>query len=147
MVTRLLATSMATECENRSGTLSIKAHAAKSLLEGPVTDEVPASLLRLHHNVLLYLDDGDVPPLIETGNVYTNSSFDFVGIENGSTTHIAYYDTNISLPNTEDDFEDDYDESMEENAFFIGGAFGFGYEEGRRERKRKKQKGFSDDSE
>lgn len=61
----------------------------------------------LYQHVLLYLNDGNVPPLIETDKTYTNSSFNFVGIENGSSTHIAYYDTKTSLPDIEGDLEDD----------------------------------------
>ena len=38
------------------------------------------------------------------------------------------------------------DEFTAKDAFFIGSAMGFGYEEGLRERKRRKRKRFSDDS-
>jgi len=40
-----------------------KADAVKSLLEGPVTDNLPASLLRLHKNIHLYLDNGSADKL------------------------------------------------------------------------------------
>ncbi len=38
------------------------------------------------------------------------------------------------------------EDDLDVNPFFIGGAFGFGYEEGLRERKRIKRKRTSDDS-
>ena len=38
----------------------------------------------------------------------------------------------------------DDDDFTAEDAFFVGGAIGFGYEEGSRERKRRKRKRFSD---
>ena len=52
---------------------------------------------------------------------------------------------------TEPENETDNPESMDddftaEDAFIIGVAFGFGYEEGLRERKRKKRKKYIDDS-
>jgi hypothetical protein len=37
------------------------------------------------------------------------------------------------------------DDFTAKDAFVLGGAFGFGYEEGLRERKRRKRKPFSDD--
>jgi len=40
-----------------------KAGAVKALLEGPLSDRLPASLLRLHENVHLYLDNASVSKL------------------------------------------------------------------------------------
>jgi len=45
-----------------------------------------------------------------------------------------------------DDAESQKDDFTAKDAFFVGGAMGFGYEEGLRERKRKKKKRFSDNS-
>jgi len=45
-------------------------------------------------------------------------------------------------PNPAESQNDDF---TTEDAFYLGGAIGFGYEEGLRERKRRKRKRFSDD--
>jgi len=46
----------------------------------------------------------------------------------------------------ESDNAESKDDFTAKDAFFLGGAMGFGYEEGLRERKRRKRKSFSDDS-
>ena len=46
-----------------------------------------------------------------------------------------------------DDAESKDDNFTAKDAFILGGAFGWGYEEGLREQKRRKRKRFSDDSE
>ncbi len=46
-----------------------------------------------------------------------------------------------------DEAESKDDDFTAKDAFILGGALGWGYEEGLRERKRKKRKKFSDDSE
>ena len=47
-------------------------------------------------------------------------------------------------PNQAESQDDDF---TAKDAFLVGGAIGFGYEEGLRERKRRKRKRFSDESE
>ena len=45
-----------------------------------------------------------------------------------------------------DQTESQDDDFTAKDAFLVGGAIGFGYEEGSRERKRRKRKRFRDDS-
>jgi len=59
----------------------------------------------LFKNELLYLDDGDVPPLIETKTVYPTATYNYDGIENPSSTHIAYFASSASIPTEKDDLE------------------------------------------
>lgn len=64
-------------------------------------------------------------------------------------------DTEMSEPSAGDPLQEDEpeqadsqdDEFTTKEAFFLGSAFGFAYEEGLRERKRRKRKKFKDDSE
>ena len=58
-----------------------------------------------YSNELLYFDDGDVPPLIERGEVYATAQYGFAGITNPSNTHRAYSDSSSSLPSAGSDFE------------------------------------------
>lgn len=37
-----------------------KSHILKAMVEGPVTSDVPASFLQLHHNVSVYMDEGAI---------------------------------------------------------------------------------------
>jgi hypothetical protein len=50
------------------------------------------------------------------------------------------------LKDKPDQAESQDDEFIVKDAFFLGGAMGFAYEEGLRERKRRKRKRFRDDS-
>lgn len=58
-----------------------------------------------YSNELLYFDDKDVPPLVESEFIYDTATYNFVGITNPSSTHIAYYDASSSLQSAEGDFE------------------------------------------
>ena len=49
-------------------------------------------------------------------------------------------------PNNDPDESESKDDFTAKDAFFIGGAMGFAYEEGLRGRKRRKRKLFGDDS-
>ena len=51
-----------------------------------------------YSNELLYFDDGDVSPLIESEKVYETAQYDYEGITNPSSTHKAYSDSSSSLP-------------------------------------------------
>lgn len=42
-----------------------KAKAVKAVVEGPVTEKLPASMLRLHQDTTIYLDDGSAGELIQ----------------------------------------------------------------------------------
>ncbi len=53
---------------------------------------------------VLYFTDGEVPPLIESENVYETITENYVGITNPSSTNIAYSDESASLPSAVDDF-------------------------------------------
>jgi hypothetical protein len=54
---------------------------------------------------VLYFDDGDVPPVSESEVVYENATYNYVGITNPSSTHIAYSDNGSALPSAEGDYE------------------------------------------
>jgi len=58
-----------------------------------------------YSNELLYFDDGDVPPLIESEVVYETAQCNYKGIANPSSTHKAYSDNSSSLPLSKSDFE------------------------------------------
>jgi len=58
-----------------------------------------------YSNELLYFDDGDVPPLIESERIYETVQYDYVNIANPSSTHKAYSDSSSSLPSSKSDFE------------------------------------------
>lgn len=58
-----------------------------------------------YSNELLYFDDGDVPPLIESEVVYETAEYNYEGIANPSGTHRAYSDSSSSLPSSKSDFE------------------------------------------
>ena len=55
-------------------------------------------------------------------------------------------DGDSDLDGEPDDAESQEDEFTARDAFFLGSAIGWGYEEGLTERKRRKRKKFSDDS-
>lgn len=55
---------------------------------------------------LLYYDDGNVPPLVETFTYKDGTVYTYSGITNPSGTHIAYYETTADLPTAKDDIED-----------------------------------------
>lgn len=59
----------------------------------------------LYKDELIYLDDGDVPPLIQTKNIYVNATYTFSGVTSPSSTHKAYTDSSASEPSAESDFE------------------------------------------
>jgi hypothetical protein len=81
-----------------------------------------------YSNELLYFDDGDVPPLIESEKVYETAEYDYESITNPSSIHKAYSGSSSSLPSGKDDFEttefatveyqfiDDDDDSYKETA-------------------------------
>lgn len=54
--------------------------------------------------------------------------------------------TGDTEPNDEPDKTESKDDFTAKDAFIVGGAFGWGYEEGLREQKRRKRKRFSDDA-
>jgi len=54
---------------------------------------------------LLYLDDGNVPPLVETGTLYTVETDNYVDITAPSGTHKAYRESSETLSNTKDALE------------------------------------------
>ena len=54
---------------------------------------------------LLYFDDGDVPPLVESEAVYETAQYDYNNIVNPSSTHKACFDSSSSLPSSKSDFE------------------------------------------
>lgn len=58
-----------------------------------------------YSNELLYFDDGDVPPLVESETIYDNDTYNFVGVSNPSSVHRAYTSDSDSLPSARDDFE------------------------------------------
>jgi hypothetical protein len=58
-----------------------------------------------YSNELLYFDDGDVPPLIESERVYDTEEYDYIGITNPSDTHKSYFASSSSLPTAKADFE------------------------------------------
>ncbi len=61
-----------------------------------------------YSNELIYFDDGNVPPLIESGTIYNSSRYDYVNIIKPSIKHKAYKSSSNALPSLRDDFE--YDE-------------------------------------
>ncbi len=52
-----------------------------------------------------YFDDGNLPDFAELQYAYLETQYTFSGITNPSGTHVAYYDTDVDLPNAEGDFE------------------------------------------
>jgi len=58
-----------------------------------------------YSNELLYFDDGNVPPLIESDTIYDNATYNFAGIASPSSTHKAYIASSSSLPSAKNDFE------------------------------------------
>lgn len=62
-------------------------------------------LAQFNSSDTLYFDDGNVPQLIETGTIYTNATYNFVGITNPSGTHKAWTDSGSALPSAEGDYE------------------------------------------
>lgn len=70
-------------------------------------DSKQYELLRelFYSNEVIYFDDGDVPPLIETGIIYDSAKYNFVGVPD-LLGHRAYKSSSSALPSTRDDFED-----------------------------------------
>jgi hypothetical protein len=62
-----------------------------------------------------YLDDQDVPAMIETGILYTEIQYDFVGITKGSGPEYAYEDKSASEPAAQGDFETNEIETADYN--------------------------------
>jgi len=58
-----------------------------------------------YSNELLYFDDGDVPPLVESETIYDNDTYSFIGVSNPSSTHKAYISNSSVLPSSMSDFE------------------------------------------
>ncbi|MDQ1327771.1 MAG: hypothetical protein QG641_1054 [Candidatus Poribacteria bacterium] len=58
-----------------------------------------------YSNELLYFDDGDVPPLIDSETIDDNDTYSFAGVSNPSSTHKAYIDNSNYLPSGMNDFE------------------------------------------
>jgi hypothetical protein len=80
-------------------------HFEMRLKWGYLSKEAYLSLYELfRQGALLYLDDGDVPPITESQLIYTAATVNYVGITNPSTTQKAYSDSSASLPSGETDF-------------------------------------------
>ncbi len=58
-----------------------------------------------YSNELLYFDDGDVPPLIESERIYETAQYDYVSVANPSSIHKAHSDSSSLLPSSKSDFE------------------------------------------
>jgi len=52
-----------------------------------------------------YYNDGNLPQFVIQQAVYLETQYTYSGITNPSGTHIAYYDTDVDLPNAEGDFQ------------------------------------------
>ncbi|MEK7399894.1 MAG: hypothetical protein AAB116_23370 [Candidatus Poribacteria bacterium] len=59
-----------------------------------------------YSNELLYFDDGNVPALIESEQIYDNETYNFVGISYPSSTHKSYALCSNLLPSSMNDFEE-----------------------------------------
>lgn len=57
-------------------------------------------------NEICYLDDGNVPNMVETGIVNTSELLNFYGITNPSSTHKAYTTVTASISTAQDDMQD-----------------------------------------
>ncbi len=62
-----------------------------------------------------YMDDQDVPTMVERGTLYTETQYDYTGIENPSATHVAYEDKSASEPAAQGDFESNEIETADYN--------------------------------
>lgn len=71
-------------------------------------DSIQYELLRelFYSNELIYFDDGDVPPLIETETIYDSAKYNFMDVSNPSSKHKAYKSSSFALPFSRDDFEE-----------------------------------------
>jgi hypothetical protein len=58
-----------------------------------------------YSNELLYFNDGNVPPLIESKKVYQTAKYNYEGITNPSSTNKAYSDSSSLSPSSKSDFE------------------------------------------
>ena len=52
-----------------------------------------------------YFDDGNLPDCAELQNVYPETQYTYSGVTNPSGGSIAWYDTDVDLPNAEADFQ------------------------------------------
>lgn len=52
-----------------------------------------------------WLSDGDEPQMIDGSHLYTETTYNYVGISNPSGTHVAYDDSSSDVPNAVADFE------------------------------------------
>jgi len=71
-----------------------------------LTDTQFASLIKFGRSRnTSYFNDGNIPQLVINQQVYVETQYTYSGITNPSGTHVAYYDTDVALPNAEGDFE------------------------------------------
>lgn len=84
-------------------------------------DSTQYELLRelFYSDELIYFDDGDVPPLIESEKIYDSAEYNFVGVTHPSAEHKAYKSSSSALPSSIDDFEDDEFETTDYQAISI----------------------------
>jgi hypothetical protein len=54
-----------------------------------------------------WFSDGDESQMVDGAHLYTETTYNYVGISNPSATHVAYDDSSASVPNAADDFETD----------------------------------------
>lgn len=52
-----------------------------------------------------YIDDADLPQMVEYFTHYEQNSYAYSGVTNPSGSHVAYYDSDVDLPSASSDFE------------------------------------------
>ena len=55
---------------------------------------------------LLFFDDGNVPPLVESGVILPTATYNYVGVTSPSGSHEAYISLSANIPSSAADFED-----------------------------------------